>query len=121
LARASRAPHDPAFTLCDSMPLPARLFPRAYRCKRFRGEVAFGKDTLLRQTFSRFRMHLLVCWPGLITHFSGAPTNTHEFSVEESSQLQGQVTSLVVEQEGNAVAQSPGRRSSARGLLPTPA
>ena len=39
------APHDPAFAIRDSMPLPACLFARAYRCRRFRGEAAFGKGT----------------------------------------------------------------------------
>ncbi len=47
----SWTPHDPAFAPCDSMPLPACLFARAYRCRRFRGEATFGKDTLLKQTF----------------------------------------------------------------------
>ncbi len=75
------APHDPTFALIDSMPLPACLFARAYRCKRFRGEAAFGKDTLLRQTFYGFRMHVRVCWPGVITGFSVAPANAHELSV----------------------------------------
>jgi Transposase DDE domain len=75
------APHDPAFALCDSMPLPACLFARAYRCSRFKGEAAFGKDTLLKQTFYGFRLHLRVCWPGLITRFSVAPANAHELSV----------------------------------------
>ncbi len=70
------APHDPTFALVDSMPLPACLFARAYRCKRFRGEAAFGKDTLLKQTFYGFRMHIRVCWPGVITRFSVAPANT---------------------------------------------
>jgi Transposase DDE domain len=74
-------PHDPTFAICDSMPLPACLFARAYRCKRFRGKAAFGKDTLLRQTFYGFRMHVRVCWPGLITSFSVAPANAHELSV----------------------------------------
>ncbi len=74
-------PHDPAFALCDSMPLPACLFARAYRCRRFRGEAAFGKDTLLKQTFYGFRMHVRVCWPGVITRFSVAPANAHELSV----------------------------------------
>ena len=77
----SRIPHDPAFALCDSMPLPACLFARAYRCRRFRGEAAFGKDTLLKQTFYGFRVHLRVCWPGVITRFSVAPANVHELSV----------------------------------------
>ena len=63
------------------MPLPACLFARAYRCKRFRGEAAFGKDTLLKQTFYGFRVHLRVCWPGVITRFSVAPANAHELSV----------------------------------------
>ena len=75
------APHDPAFALADSLPLPACLFARAYRCRRFRGEAAFGKDTLLRQTFYGFRVHMRVCWPGVITRISVAPANAHELSV----------------------------------------
>ena len=75
------APHDPTFAICDSMPLPACLFARAYRCRRFRGEAAFGKDTLLKQTFYGFRVHVRVCWPGVITRFSIAPANVHELSV----------------------------------------
>jgi hypothetical protein len=74
-------PHDPTFAICDSMPLPACLFARAYRCSRFEGEAAFGKDTLLKQTFYAFRMHVRVCWPGVITRFSVAPANAHELSV----------------------------------------
>jgi Transposase DDE domain len=75
------APHDPTFALVDSMPLPACLFARAYRCERFRGEAAFGKDTLLKQTFYGFRVHMRVCWPGLITRISVAPANAHELGV----------------------------------------
>jgi hypothetical protein len=75
------APHDPAFAICDSMPLPACLFARAYRCKRFRGEAAFGKDTLIKQTFYGFRVHVRVCLPGVITRISVAPANAHELCV----------------------------------------
>jgi hypothetical protein len=74
-------PHDPTFALVDSMPLPACLFARAYRCKRFKGEAAFGKDTLLKQTFYGFRVHARVSWPGVITRISVAPANAHELSV----------------------------------------
>lgn len=74
-------PHDPTFAICDSMPLPACLFARAHRCKRFEGEAAFGKDTLLRQTFYGFRVHVRISWPGVITRFSVAPANAHELSV----------------------------------------
>ncbi len=75
------APHDPTFAICDSLPLPACLFARAYRCHRFKGEAAFGKDILLKQTFYGFRVHVRVCWPGVITRFSVAPANAHELSV----------------------------------------
>ena len=47
----SLVPHDHTFAICDSMHLPACLFDRASRCRRFRGEAAFGKDILLTQTF----------------------------------------------------------------------
>ena len=77
----SYTPHNPAFALCDSMPLPACLFARAYRCKRFKGDAAFGKDTLFRQTFYGFRVHARVSWPGVITRLSVAPANVHELRV----------------------------------------
>lgn len=73
--------HDKSFALVDSFPLAACLFARAPRCRRFRGEAAFGRDTLLRQTFYGFRMHVRVCWPGVITSFSIAPANVHELQV----------------------------------------
>ena len=63
------------------MPLPVCLFARAYRCSRFKGEAAFGKDTLLKQTFYGFRVHVRVCWPGVISRISVAPANAHELSV----------------------------------------
>jgi len=74
-------PHDPTFALCDSLPLAVCLFARAYRCRCFKGEAAFGKDTLLKQTFYGFRVHVRVCWPGVITSISMAPANAHELSV----------------------------------------
>jgi DDE family transposase len=77
----AETPHDPTFALADSFPLPACLFARAYRCRRFKGEAAFGKDTLLKQTFYGFRVHVRVCWPGVITRISVAPANAHELSV----------------------------------------
>ena len=77
----ANTPHNLTFALADSFPLPACLFARAYRCRRFRGEAAFGKDTLIKQTFYGFRVHARVAWPGLITHFSVAPANAHELSV----------------------------------------
>lgn len=46
LLAEEEVPHDPSFALADSLPLPACLFARAYRCRCFKGEAAlFGKDT----------------------------------------------------------------------------
>jgi hypothetical protein len=77
----TQTPQEPGLALADSFPLPACLFARAHRCRRFKGEAAFGKDTLLKQTFYGFRVHVRVCWPGLITRLSVAPANAHELSV----------------------------------------
>lgn len=73
--------YDPAFALVDSFPLPVCQFARAYRCCRFKGEAAFGKDTLVRQTFYGFRVHVRCCWPGVITRFDIAPANISETAV----------------------------------------
>ncbi len=54
---------------------------RAYRCHRFRGEAAYGRDTLARQTFYGFGVHVRLEWPGVITRFSVAPANAHELAV----------------------------------------
>ena len=73
-----RITYDTDFALVDSFPIPVCQFARAYRCRRFKDEAAFGKDTLARQTFYGFRLHVRVCWPGVITRFAIAPANIHE-------------------------------------------
>ena len=73
-------PHEPTFALVDSFPLPVCQFARAHRCRRFRGEVAYGKDTLIRQTFCGFRVHVRLCWPGLISRVLLAPANVAELA-----------------------------------------
>ena len=76
----TRLPHDPTFAIIDSFPLPVCQFARASRCRRFRGEAAFGKDTLVRQTFYGMRVHVRLEWPGVITRFGVAPANAHELT-----------------------------------------
>ena len=41
----AETPHDHTFALCDSLPLPACLFARAYRCRRFEGERPLSAKT----------------------------------------------------------------------------
>jgi DDE family transposase len=67
--------------LVGSFLLAVGQFARAYRCRRFQGEAALGKDTLVRQTFYGFRVHFRCCWPGGITQFDIAPGNVSETSV----------------------------------------
>ena len=76
-----RINYDPTLAIVDSFPLPVCQFARAYRCRRFKGSAAFGKDILVRQTFYGFRVHLRLCWPGVITRFVLAPANVQEFTV----------------------------------------
>ena len=68
------------FAIIDSFPLPVCQFARAYSCRRFRGDAAFGKDTLARQTFYGMRVHVRLGWPGVITRFCVAPANVHELT-----------------------------------------
>ena len=75
-----QVPHEPDFALIDSFPLPVCQFARAHRCRRFRGEAAYGKDTLVRQTFYGFRVHVRLCWPGLIGRVLLAPANVSELA-----------------------------------------
>lgn len=76
-----RITYDPNFALVDSFPIPVCQFARAYRCRRFKGEAAFCKDTLTRQTFYGFRVHVRLCWPGVITRIALAPANIHKTAV----------------------------------------
>ena len=77
----AQIPHDPTFGIIDSFPLPVCQFARAYRCRRFREQAAFGKDTLVRQTFYGLRVHVRLEWPGVIARFCVAPANAHELTV----------------------------------------
>ena len=72
---------DSEFHIIDSIPLPACQFVRAYRCRRFKGDAAFGYDSLARQTFYGFRLHALVAWPGVIVGFSVAPADIHDIAI----------------------------------------
>jgi hypothetical protein len=73
-----RLPHDPALSFVDSIPTPVCRFGRAYGCRRFRGQAAFGRDTGSKATFYGLRDHLRVSWPGAITALSIAPANIHD-------------------------------------------
>src|SRR5688572_20437419 len=60
-------------------------FARAYRCRLFSGEAAFGYDEeMAKQKFYGLRAHLRVCWPGVICDFlSLAPANIHDLHPAE--------------------------------------
>lgn len=73
-----RVAHDPTLSCVDSVPTPVCRFGRAYHCRRFRGQAAFGRDTGSKATFYGLRDHLRICWPGVVTAFSVAPANVHD-------------------------------------------
>jgi Transposase DDE domain len=72
---------DPTVALVESMPIPVCQFARAYRCPRFDDTASFGNDHPCRQTFSGFRLHLRLCWPGVMPQMYLAPANEHEGEV----------------------------------------
>lgn len=74
----SRIRFDPEVSLIDSSPVPVCRFARAYRCKRLAEESAFGFDEMSKQTFYGLRVHLRVCWPGVIVDVELAPANAHD-------------------------------------------
>ena len=78
---SSQTSFDPKLHIIDSLPLPACQFARAYRCRRFKGEAAYGYDSLARQTFYGFRLHALVAWLGVIVGFSIAAANVHDTAI----------------------------------------
>lgn len=73
-----RTPRLTTLACIDSVPLPACQFARAYRCRRFKGDAAFGKDLLVRQVFYGFRLHVRLGWPGIITRMALAPANVSD-------------------------------------------
>ncbi len=77
-------PYDPQLAILDSLPLPVCQFARATRCRRFRGEAAYGKDHVIKQTFYGFRLHARVCWPGVLTRLCLAPANRPDPDVAPS-------------------------------------
>ena len=69
---------DRRLSLIDSFPLPVCRFARARRCRRLRELSAYGFDEMARQTCFGVRLHLRVCWPGLVVGFEVAAANVHE-------------------------------------------
>ncbi len=83
--------YDAQLAIVDSFPLPVCRFARAPRCRRLRGVSQFGKDTVARQTFYGLRVHVVVCWPGVITRLELAAANVSELAMlpELTQQLTG--------------------------------
>lgn len=73
--------YDPTVAIVDSFPIPVCQFARAYRCHRLDDTATFGKDPTCRQTFYGFRLHIRLCWPGVITQMYVAPANVHDGEV----------------------------------------
>jgi len=64
---------DPMVAIVVSQPIPVCQFACASRCRRFDDTASTGRDHTCRQTFSGFRLHMRLCWPGVITQMYLAP------------------------------------------------
>jgi hypothetical protein len=74
---------DPAISILDSFPMPVCRFGRADRCQRLAELAAFGRDEGAKQTYYGLRVHLRVCWPGVIADSGLAPANLHDLVMAE--------------------------------------
>lgn len=74
-------PYDPTVAMVDSLPLPGCRLARSSRWRRFADMATYGKDQSGKQTISGFRLHLRLCWPGLITQALLAPANEQDFEI----------------------------------------
>ena len=72
---------DPSWAMVDSFPVAVCRFARAPRCRSFRAEAGFGKDHTIKQTFYGFRLHVRVCWPGVITRFAVCAADVSDLAV----------------------------------------
>ena len=75
---------DPQVSILDSFPMPVCRFGRAYRCRRLAELAAFGRDEGAKQTYYGLRVHLRVCWPGVIADRGLAPANLHDLVLARS-------------------------------------
>jgi hypothetical protein len=73
---------DPVW-LVDSMPMPVCRFGRGGYCRKFKGEAAFGYDSVQKQVYYGFRLHLRVSRDGVILAFALAAANVHDQEVVE--------------------------------------
>lgn len=76
-------PQDPQLAIVDSLALPVCQFTRAPRCRRFRGEAAYGHDHLTHLPFYGFRLHARICWPGVLCQIELTPGNGPELAAAE--------------------------------------
>ena len=65
----ARTSFDSGFHIIDSLPLPACRFARAYRCRRFKGDAAFGNTgaSLRRLASITTFPSPAICWSMLRT------------------------------------------------------
>ncbi len=83
----TRVDHDPAFSIIDSCPIPVCRFARSQRCRRLRDYAAYGYDDVSHQVYYGMRLHLRICWPGVVVAFALAPANEADLPVATEALL----------------------------------
>lgn len=82
---------DPRWAMVESFPVHVCRFARAPRRRTFRLEAGFGRDHSLKATFYGFRLHVRLCWPGVITRVGVTPASVSDIAMlaELVEQTQG--------------------------------
>jgi Transposase DDE domain len=79
--------YDPAVSMIDSFPLPVCRFARSPRCQRLREYATYGYDDVNQQIYYGLRVHLRLCWPGVIVAVALAPANEADLPVATEALL----------------------------------
>ena len=82
-----RVAYDPALSIVDSCPLPVCRFARSRRCRRLREYSAYGYDDVSQQIYYGMRLHLRLCWPGVVVAVALAPANEPDLPVATEALL----------------------------------
>lgn len=64
-----------------SVPVLVCRFARAIWCQRFRAGTAYLKDYSIRQTLYGFRLHVQICWPGVMSYLFLVPANEQDYEI----------------------------------------
>lgn len=114
-----RIRYDADLSLVDSCPLPVCRFARSPRCRRLREYAAYGYDDVSQQIYYGLRLHVRVCWPGVIVALALAPANEADLPVATDALLPDMTGWVLADRNYQSAEQPhPWRIAGLRPLIP---